>query len=287
MNRNNGRAGIPEDFLEDSSPPTPHTQGTDSTAFSWTTPTEFVDLPSGGAFYGPGHPLHGQHTVEINYMTAKEEDILTSKALIKQGVVIDRLLQSVLADRSINVNSLLVGDKNALLVATRITGYGAEYLTTVTCPSCAAASDYEFDLSEVINNDFAAMAEEHSVTFSEEGTFTVDLPLTKATVECRMLTGADEAKITREAERKVRRKLEESNLTDQFRAFIVSVNGDNSPFIIASFVQAMPARDSRLLRKVYSDVVPGIDMTQNYECGSCGHSADMEVPLTADFFWPR
>ena len=76
-------------------------------------------------------------------------------------------------------------------------------------------------------------------------------------------------------------------MTDQFRAFIVAVNGDSAPFNVANFIQAMPARDSRLLRGIYTDLVPGINMTQNYECSSCGYSADMEVPLTADFFWPK
>jgi len=289
MNRNEGRTGLGDTFMPDPDTPNPatHVDTGSNPGFSWATPTEFVKLPSGGKFYQEGHPLHGKDTLEINYMTAKEEDILTSKSLIKQGVVIDRLLQSVIIDKTLNVNSLLVGDKNAVLVATRITGYGEEYATNVSCPACATTEEYTFDLNDGVITSPTDNAERHGVEMGLEGTFTIELPLTNATVECRLLTGADEAKLAKEAERKSRRKIEESTLTDSFRAFIISVNGDDSPFTIASFVKAMPARDSRRLRTVYADMVPSIDLTQQYECHSCGYAADMEVPLTADFFWPK
>jgi hypothetical protein len=289
MNRNEGRTGLTDTFVPEPDSPTPatHIDPATNPGFAWATPTEFVKLPSGGRYYPEGHPLHGKDSVEISYMTAKEEDILTSKALIKQGVVIDRLLQSVVVDKTINVNNLLVGDKNAVLVAARITGYGEEYTTNTTCPACFTTDEFTFDLTDGVPVDVEETALRHGVEMNLDGTFTVELPLTKARVECRLLTGADEAKLAKEAERKNRRKIEESTLTDSFRAFIVSVNEDNSPFTIASFVKAMPARDSRHLRTVYADMVPSIDLTQKYECNTCGYSADMEVPLTADFFWPK
>ena len=289
MNRNDGRTGLPETFMTDgeTTPPIAHGDPNPPPGFSWATPTEFVKLPSGGQFYPEGHPLHGKDTVEIRYMTAKEEDILTSQALIKQGVVIDRLLQSVVIDKSLNINSLLIGDKNALLVATRITGYGEDYTTSVGCPSCQIVSEFSFDLRDGDVTNFVEAAEAHGVHINADGTFTIALPLTQANVTCRLLTGGDEVQLANEAARKSRRKLDESNLTDQFRAFIVAVNGDSSPFNLASFIQSMPARDSRLLRGIYTDIVPSVNMTQNYECSSCGYSADMEVPLTADFFWPK
>ena len=289
MHRNDGRTGLPDNFMTDgdTASPVTHLENQTTPGFSWATPTEFVKLPSEGRFYPEGHPLHGQDSVEIRYMTAKEEDILTSKALIKQGVVIDRLLQSVLVDKSIDVGSLLVGDKNALLVATRVTGYGEEYVTNVTCPSCNTTDDFAFDLHDHVATDVASACEKHGIAMNSDGTFVVELPLTKARVACRLLTAADEIRMAKEAERKSRRKIEEANLTDSFKAFIVSVNGDSNPLTISSFVQAVPARDSRILRTVYSDMTPGVDMTQTFECSSCGYSADMEVPLTADFFWPK
>ena len=89
-------------------------------------PTEIVELPSKGHFYINGHPL-SSGKVEIKYMTAKEEDILTSENLIRQGTVIDKLLESLIVDKSIKVDDLLTGDKNALMVASRILAYGKDY----------------------------------------------------------------------------------------------------------------------------------------------------------------
>ena len=84
---------------------------------SFSVPTEFVDLPSKGIYYPEGHALHGVESVEIKHMTAKEEDILASESLIRKGIAIDRMLQSLLIDNNLKVKDLLVGDKNALTVA--------------------------------------------------------------------------------------------------------------------------------------------------------------------------
>ena len=102
-----------------------------------------------------------------------------------------------------------------------------------------------------------------------------------------MMTGADEVKLAKEIQRKAKKKMAASMLTDQFRGFVISVNGSNDAISIEQFITGMPARDSRFLRTFYSAVIPNIDLTQNFECSSCGYSADMEVPLTADFFWPK
>jgi hypothetical protein len=294
MNRNQGRPGlgIDEEFqVEDAPAPMAAVMGQQEApaapTLNWTTPTEMVELPSKGLFYPEGHPLHNQGTVEIRYMTAKEEDILTSKALLKQGVAIDRMLQNLLADKTINVNSLLVGDKNALIVAARITGYGPEYETKVTCPSCSETTEYTFSLEDEKTVNVNEGMQKNNVTFSETGNLLVELPTSKVMIEFRMLTGADEIKLAKEAERKAKKKLDQSMLTDQFKSYIVSVNGDNSAFSIASFVQAMPARDSRHLRQCYASCVPNIDLRQVFDCSECGYNSDMEVPLTADFFWPR
>ena len=189
----------------DDSPPIPKVleKTTDSeTSFSFVSPTEFVELPSKGLFYPEGHSLHGIDTVEIRYMTAKDEDILTSKALLRKGVAIDRLLKNVIVDSGVRIDDLLIGDKNAILVATRITGYGPEYNTKVGCVACGEVTEFNFMLS-----------------------------------------------------------------VDNFRG--------------------LPAMDSRFLRKMYTALVPNIDMTQTFACDECGHEEEMEVPLSAEFFWPK
>jgi hypothetical protein len=120
-----------------------------SDLFAFVNPTEFVELPSKGLFYPEGHPLHNQAVIEIKHMTAKEEDILTSEALLRNELAIDRLLESVIINNNIKVGDLLLGDKSAILIATRITGFGPFYDVSAPCPSCGKESDYTFDLNEL------------------------------------------------------------------------------------------------------------------------------------------
>ena len=284
MSRNDNRLGLPGNLTQDD---TPVAAAAAAPTFNWSVPTEFVELPSKGIFYPAGHPLHNQTTVEIRYMTAKEEDILTSRSLLKEGVALDRMLQNVLVDTSINVDTLLVGDKNAMLVAARRTGYGADYDTNVTCPSCGTTDEHSFDISEPPCNDFLGEARNLGVAVTEEGLVQIKLPMSGVEVTCRLLTSADETRLTKEMERKAKRKMSQGVTTDSFRAYVVAVNGDESPFTIESFIQAMPARDARHLRTIYSSIVPNINLEQTYDCPNCGYEADMEVPLGIDFFWPK
>ena len=112
------------------------------------TPTEFVELPSKGQFYRPEHPLHNQEVIEIKHMTTKEEDILTSVALLKKGLALDRLISNLLVDKSIDAKGMLVGDRNAIIINARSSAYGHIYETKVTCPNCNASQDHSFDLTE-------------------------------------------------------------------------------------------------------------------------------------------
>ncbi len=286
MSRNEGRFGSADVTPEDEgSSAVPASTG--GGGFTWTVPTEFVELPSKGRFYPPQHPLHGQETIEIKYMTAKEEDILSDRALLKKGVAIDRALQNLIVSNNIKVEEMLVGDKNALVVAARITGYGSEYTTNVVCPSCLEKSDHTFDLAEVEPTDLDAALEDSGVELTERNTFSINLPMTKATVECRMLTGADELRLAKSSMRGTKKNQSSSVLVDQLCSTIVSLNGDDTRSNIIAFVHQMPARDARYLRNILADVVPNVDLTQDFECKECGYSAALEVPLTSDFFWPK
>jgi transcription elongation factor Elf1 len=286
MSRNDDRLGLTHSPDMDDSMAAP-AAAANGGGFSWSVPTEFVELPSEGKFYPPGHPAHQQSTIEIRYMTAKEEDILTSRSLLKKGVALDRMLQNILVNKAIDINSLLIGDKNALLVAARRTGYGPEYETVVTCPSCGNTQEYSFDISDPPINNYQQEVKEYQAVFTDEGNIQLLLPMTGVTLECRLLTGQDEVAIYKEAERKSKKKMESSVTTDAFRSYIVAVNGERDPFSIESFIHAMPARDARHLRQMYSKVVPNIDLTQHFECSNCDHETDMEVPLGVDFFWPK
>ena len=286
MSRNKDRLGLGDSKPEAANPPPQvMTQNQSDNPFSFVVPTEFVELPSRGKFYGENHPLHNQETIEIKQMTAKEEDMLTSRSLLKKGLAIERLISSIITNKAINPSTLLVGDRNAILVAARVSGYGNDYTTKVTCPSCSASQEFTFDLNDAGVYDGAGYLPEEA-SDNGDGTLTTTLPRTKVEVTFRLLKGSDERNLVDQVENARKRRKEENAVTRQLKQIIVAVNGNTEQKNINSLVDNMPTSDSRHLRTVYKLATPNIDMTQTFECGECGHEQDMEVPLTADFFWP-
>ncbi len=150
-----------------------------------TFPTEVIDLPSKGKFYPVGHPLaSGQ--IELKYMTAKEEDILTSQNLIQKGIVLDKLIDSLIVTKGVTHEDLLLGDLNAVMVASRILGYGKDYPVNVTCPKCGTSTEHVVDLSQLESKDVT------------EENVTVTLPISKKTIKVRVLTRKIEKDIQKE-----------------------------------------------------------------------------------------
>jgi hypothetical protein len=284
MSRNRERTGGVQQH--DTSPPPQVMQDNGAEKdFSFVIPTEFVELPSEGRYYPEGHPLHGEDSIEIKQMTAKEEDILTSRSLLKKGVAIDRLIKSIIVNKKIDSNSLLVGDRNAILIAARISGYGYEYDTKVGCPSCGAQQDYSFSLNDADVYTGTELTADDAVD-NGDGTFTVTLPRMKADVTFRLLNGTDEKNLLAQLEYARKKRQEENAITAQLRQMIVAVNGNEEAQAINYAVSNMPSMDSRYLRLVYKKATPNVDLTQHFECNDCDYDQPMEVPLTADFFWP-
>jgi hypothetical protein len=248
-------------------------------------PTEVVELPSKGLLYPEDHPL-SNGTIEMKYMTAREEDILTSSNLIKQGVVLDKLLQSLIVT-PVNYNDILNGDKNAIMVAGRVLGYGKDYQATVTCPDCDHKNETVIDLTEITNKPL----DESSITRGLNE-FEFELPTSKRKIKFKVLTHGDEKQITSDI--KVSKKLNKSagvdpTLTTRLINIITSVDGETDKKIIKDFVNnELFAVDSRALRKHISNVSPDIDLTFHFECEECGHINDeTTVPMGVGFFWPR
>ena len=256
----------------------------DPLSLNFVTPTEFVDLPTKGKYYPEAHPLHKQETIEIRFMTAKDEDILSSRTLLKKGLAVDRFLQNIIVNKSIKVEDLFIGDKNAVLVAARVTGFGPSYETRITCPSCGETSPHEVDLAD-LEPSYGEDLDE--VTTTEQGTYLLSLPTSGVEVEFRLLTGKDERYLVQLTENRKRKKLQEAPLTDQFKQFIVSLNGIEDRTQINNFITNMPTLDSTMLRLAYRKIVPNIDMTQYFTCSECSAEAELEVPFTAEFFWPK
>ncbi len=256
---------------------------------SFVAPTEFVNLPSQGKFYTPEHPLHNKDVVEIKYMTAKHEDILTSQTLLRKGVAIDRLIESLIVDKSVKLDGLLLGDKNAITIAARKTGYGSDYNTSMTCPSCGNKQDYSFNLDELGHNfPSKEELEEFGIELTEEGSFLITLPQTKVVLETRLLTDSDEKMLEKTSKMRKKHGLGrgEITLTDRLKSVIVSANDETKRNMIEQFVDNMPALDAKFFRTAYAALTPNVDMKQEYRCDSCGHEEEVDVPLSADFFWP-
>ena len=237
-------------------------------------PSEVIDLPSEGKLYPEGHPLK-DGKIEIKYMTAKEEDILTSQNLIKKGVVIDRLLDSLILTEGVKVDDLIIGDKNAVMVASRVLAYGPEYSCEVVTPS-GDKLQHTFNLAEC---PFKKLPKD--VT---ENSFEVTLPISKKKIKFGILTGKEEALIEKDlkASRKVGAVSPE--LTTRLRYVIKEVDGDNSQSVINETSINMLARDSMFLREEIKKVSPDIELQQEVEVG--GESVKVNIPMTVNFFWP-
>lgn len=267
-------AGPAKDNLQAADPPVNQT-------LEFIVPTELVELPSKGLFYPEDHPLHGVEQVEIKHMTTKEEDILTNESYIKDGSVIDRLLKSLIVDRKINVKDMLIGDKNALTIAARIYGYGAEYHTKFSCPSCNTIQSTRFDLSEVENNNFEEAIEEFDGSLDyENNSISLFVPRTKTNLEFRLLTdNSEEKKKNKESKSKL--------VSLMFSKIIKSVNGNSDKKYIKSYIDTMSALDSRYIRAAYQKMIPNVNMNCEFECENCSYEGEVEVPLKAEFFWPK
>jgi len=252
--------------------------------FGWTIPVENVPLPSLGKIYSTNTPLSGRETVQIKAMTAQEEDILLSRALLKDGTVLTHLINSCLIDKSINARDLVAGDRNALLISIRITGYGTEYKAEVGCPSCNTKQNASFDLADL---EIKRLQADPITPGSNQFEFV--LPITKKRVVFKLLTGKDEEELSIIQERRKRSMPDvvvESVVTSRLENSILSIDGITDRSKLNSFIRAMPAYDSRSLRSYMNDIEPGIDMNGRLTCVKCGVESSVPLPLGASFFWP-
>jgi len=252
--------------------------------FGWTVPVESIPLPSNGKVYPTSSPLHGKETIQIKAMTAHEEDILTSRALLKEGTVLTHLIKSCLIDKSINPHEMLNGDRLALLVAIRVTGYGPAYKVDAECASCSTQQKAEFDLSNLSIKRLSILP-----TTPGTNQFECVLPVTKKRVMFRFLTGRDDEE--REAILERRRRsmpdlLVDNVVTSKLEFSIMSIDGIADRAKINAFIKSMPAHDSRTLRKYIIDNEPGIDMSDDLTCVKCGAVTRVSLPLGPSFFWP-
>ena len=240
-------------------------------------PTEIVELPSKGLLYPKENPL-SSGKIEMKYMTAKEEDILTNQNYIKQGIVLDKLMQSLIVSK-VNYDDLVVGDKNAIMVASRILGYGKDYT-------------FEYEGQEV-TVDLSAIEpkwinEEHLVE-PNTNEFHYTLPHTETPITFKILCNKDEKIIEGEVKgAKKINKMASPELSTRLKQMILSVNGDDSKKTIREFVDTyLLARDSRALREHIKEIQPDMDLTFDFYPDDGGEvQEDVKIPIGVTFFWP-
>ena len=238
-------------------------------------PTEFVDLPSQGHFYEKDNPL-SSGKVEIKYMTAKEEDILTSVNLIEQGTVLDVLLKELVVDKKIDLDTMLLGDKNALFISARVLAYGDEY---------------EFSIGDEKGKVNLSNIKSKKIDFSKfptnKNSFTYTLPSTKREITFKLLTQQDDTEIREEIEalKKVGMNVDRE-VSTRLKKMIIAVDGDNKQSVINNFVDnEFLSRDTLAFRKHVIDMTPDLNMETEAEMSS-GERRVVTVPMTVSFFWP-
>jgi rRNA maturation protein Nop10 len=249
-----------------------------------TLPTITVNLPSKGYFYPTSSPL-SSGTIEIYQVTARHEDILSNTNYLKKGIVLDEFLKALIATPNVSINDLLIGDKNALFIASRKSAYGEIYTTKIKCPECDVESNIDINLDELVEKAFKL--ENYT---KGENKFTFVLPTSGRTVTWSFMTHKDEADIDQElkALAKLGANATAPEITTRLKYSIKSIDGDTDKVKIKSFVDnQLPAKDSMALRRHIREMTPDLDMTFNFVCPACGHQAKMTVPLGASFFWPN
>ncbi len=240
--------------------------------------TDTVKLPSKGIFYA-----NKQSAVKIKHLNTEGEDILTSLELIKNGKVLDVLLDNSIIDSTLSSDDMISGDRYAVLMYLRQTGYGDDYEVKLKCPECFENFKSMVKISEIQSKDL-------EVTPDEKGEFSTTLPSTGWEIKFRILTGRDDAQLAQMSSKGKKGKKGVSYSTavsDKFLLQIMEVNGDRDKTKIKKAISGMPAIDSMTLREYMAKVEPGIILEANYTCTHCSHNFDGDIPITTKLFWPN
>jgi hypothetical protein len=246
-------------------------------------PTEVITLPSKGLVYPESNPL-SRGSVQIKYMTAREEDILSSQNLIKKGLVLDKLFESVVVEPGVNVGDITIGDKNAILLATRILGYGSEYKVEVTDPFTLENQKVTIELSKVQTKEI-----DESV-LNRENRYEFFLPLSKKKVKFKLLTHKDESDINADIQAINRLSKGENisqDVSTRLRYMIQEVDGNTDRGFINNFVKNnLLARDSKALREYVKTISPDMNFKYEFTSDITGEMEALDIPFGVGFFYP-
>ena len=255
-------------------------------------PTEIIELPSQGLPYAEDNPL-SSGKVEMKYMTAKEEDILTTQSYITQGIVLDKLFKALIISngegKQVKYNDLLVGDKNAIMIAARVLGYGKEYTMNIPDPwNNEEPQECMIDLTTLPDKEL----HESVVKNPNDSIFEFELPASRKIITFKLMTHGTERKVEyaiKDIKKKQKRLKDETDRTmsTRLKYMIISIDGDTSEKGIAEFVDTqMLALDSRAFRKHILAITPDVDLSYTFVSNETGDEQEMEIPIEVSFFWP-
>lgn len=274
QNQNNRVTGVPDAVLKSADV----SQKSDTKY-----PSDTIPLPTRGWFYPEGHPLYCGE-IELKQMSAREEDLLANRDLMKNGKVLDKLLEALVVDKSIKPEEILVPDINAIFIGIRRLAYGDEYPVSVTCPDCAQTNKVTINLANLENKSFDF--DNHP---RGENSFTFKLPNSGVVITYKILNQIDQQAIDAEL-KQLKKMFKESSkeLTTRLKYIITSIDGISNPQTVRKFVdEKLMANDSRELRKQMRDTNPDVDMSFNFNCQHCSlEGRRLDVPVGASFLWP-
>jgi len=248
-------------------------------------PTEIVPLPSRGLVYPLDNPL-SKGKIEIRYMTAKDEDILTNQNYLKRGVALDKLYESIVVGNGegepVNVREMITGDKSAVMLASRILGYGSDYEITVKHPQTGREFQHIVDLNQLKPDEL------DEGLYNNTREFEYKLPVSEKVIKFKLVTDAEQKAIAEEIEKREKAGMPQQSVTTQLKHTIISVDGNDERAFINSFISNhLLARDSLSLRNFMADVQPDYDLKIYVDAPDHGFQDYINLPINVDFFWPR
>jgi len=244
-------------------------------------PTEIIPLATKGWFYPEGHPLSSGQ-IELKQVTAREEDILANQEFIRKGTVLDKLMESVIINKSIKIDEILIPDKNAIFIAIRRLAYGDEYGVEITCTECNKKNKIKINLSDLKYKDFNFESYEKG-----QNNFSFTLP-SGISITYKLLNQIDEKSIESELNQLKKISKEASaELTTRMKYLITSIDGNPDRSSIRKFVEEkLTAKDSLAIRRHVKDNNPDVDMTFDFKCAECDLERRLDMPIGASFLWP-
>lgn len=241
-----------------------------------TTPYDILELPSQGILYS-----NKKSSVKVEYLTALDETILTSPNIIANNKVIDTLLERKIKDLGFDHLDLIEGDRTAIIIFLRTTGFGEEYKQLVYNPEKTEYEEGTINLSELSHKKL-------TVNPDENGLFDYELPLSKKRIKFKFTTGRDSKYIDEQDNILMKRNNNDisTRLLLKLERQVMSIDGETDKIKISNILKKIKIMDSRALRKYIEELEPGINMNVNARIQG-GGSVTTFLTFNRSFFWPE